>query len=300
MDWRTLPPLTSLRAFSAVAETKNFSAAGRVLNVTHAAISQQVRSLEAFLGVKLVERAGRGLALTTEGQALASGLGEGFNVMAQALEDIRRGNEERPLNVTLTPSFAVSWLMPRISEFKMRHPDIELMLNPTADVVDMTAGDVDLAIRYGNGTWEGFECEPLILSGYVVVGAVSLVGDKDHFEPAELQDFPWLQELGTNEIAQWLEKQGVVPRARLNITHLPGYMVLDGVRRGTGITATARVFVDSLIKAGSLRVLAEELRPKDSGYHMVRRPGEPRPPLKAFMSWLREKAAEEDCCGSRM
>ncbi|WP_417694151.1 LysR family transcriptional regulator [Roseibium sp.] len=298
MSFRHLPPLTGLRAFAAVAQTNSFSAAGRELNVTHAAVSQQVRALETHLGTRLVERAGRGVSLTADGVRLAEGLMEGFAVISETVDDILRGNTERPLNVTVTPSFAVSWLMPRISDFKQIHPEIELMLNPTSQVVDLAASDVDVAVRYGGGEWPGLLCEPLLLSGYVVVGATSLVGKDTVYQPSDLQDFPWLQELGTNELAQWLERQGVVPRSKLNITHLPGYMVLDGVRRGTGITATARIFVESLIQAGHLRVLAEELRPEASGYHIVRGKGEPRPPLKKFIHWIKRKAAETEVqCG---
>ncbi|MFD1694718.1 LysR family transcriptional regulator [Roseibium aestuarii] len=300
MDWRDLPSLSALRAFACVAESLSFSEAGRVLNVTHAAVSQQVRGLEAHLGVSLVERAGRGLALTAEGQQLAVGLGEGFGRIAGAVAEVARNASERPLHVTLTPAFAMSWLMPRISDFKQRHPDIELMLNPTPQLVDLQHGDVDLAIRFGEGPWPGLQSESLILTDYVVVGATSLVGEEGDVAPEALQDFPWLQELGTNELARWLERQGVVPRARLNITHLPGYMVLDGVRRGAGITATARIFVEELIRAGSLRVLASDLRPPESGYHLVRRPGVPRPPLAAFIRWVQEKAAETtERCGRR-
>ncbi|WP_417667075.1 LysR family transcriptional regulator [Roseibium sp.] len=299
MDWRQFPSLSSLRAFSAVAEELNLTAAGRKLNVTHAAVSQQVRALEAHLGTELMQRAGRGVALTANGQFLADGLHDGFGAIAETLEALRRGNEERPLNITLTPSFAVSWLMPRISDFKQKHPEIELMLNPTAEVVTFEPGGVDLAIRFGTGDWEGLESELLLASNYVVVGAASLIGDRVITDPAEIQDFPWLQELGTNELAIWLERQGVVPKSKLNVTHLPGYMVLDGLRRGHGISATAKIFIDSLIDTGILKVLFEDVRPHQSGYHIVRRPGEPRPPLKTFIAWLKEKAAEEQSyCGA--
>lgn len=293
MDWRRFPSLSSLRAFAAVADSKSLSGAGRALNVTHAAVSQQVRALEAHLGTELLHRAGRGVALTADGQRLADGLSEGFGLIETTLEDIRIGNQERPLNITLTPSFAVSWLMPRISDFRQKHPDIELMLNPTAQVVEFAAGGVDLAVRFGAGGWEGLESELLFASNYVVVGAASLIGDRELEDPAEIQDFPWLQELGTNELTLWLERQGVVPKSKLNITHLPGYMVLDGLRRGHGITATARIFVDTLIETGVLKVLFEDVRPQQSGYHLVRRAGEPRPPLKTFISWLKQMAAEE-------
>ena len=290
MDWPRLPPLSSLRAFAAVAETKGFSGAGRALNVTHAAVSQQVRSLEDLLGTRLVEREGRGLALTADGHHLADGLKEGFETIQETVERLQEADQSRPLNITMTPSFAVSWLMPRVSDFKCAYPEIELMLNPTADVVEVGPGGADLAIRFGAGDWPGMETELLLATSYVVVGAKSLVGDKTEWCPDELLQLPWLQELGTNEIGLWLESQGVVPAGKLNITHLPGYMVLDGLRRGNGVSPTARAFVKSEIESGTLKVLFEDIKPERSGYHIVTRPGVLRPPLKAFVTWLRKHA----------
>ncbi|GGB41842.1 LysR family transcriptional regulator [Roseibium aquae] len=288
MDWLFLPPLSSLRAFAAVSEAKSYSAAGRALNVTHAAVSQQTRSLEDVLGVRLVVRAGRGVALTAEGEMLAAGLKDGFSTISEAVDRLTRSGRTRPLHVTMTPSFAVSWLMPRISDFRLAHPDIELMLNPTGDIVDLEPGGVDLAIRFGNGRWEGLESELLLPTNYVVVGATCLIGDKQVSEPEHLLQFPWLQELGTNELALWLERQGVIPKAKLNITHLPGYMVLEGLRRGDGITASAKAFVEADVAAGTLQILFEDLRGGGSGYYLVTRPGVMRPPLKAFVSWIRK------------
>ncbi len=297
MDWRSLPSLNSLRTFAAVAEKKSLSGAGRALNVTHAAVSQQVRSLESVLGLQLVVREGRGVALTPEGDLLYSGLSEGFGKIQETVEALTREDSARPLNITTTPSFAVSWLMPRINDFRLNHPGIELMLNPTSEVVEMTPGGVDLAIRYGNGDWPGLEAELLLSSKFVVVGASCLIGDIEITRPEDLLQFHWLQELGSNELTLWMERQGVVPKSRMNITHLPGYMVLEGLRRGEGISATARVFVEPDIAAGNLKLLFEDEVYPGTGYHLVTRPGVNRPPLKAFLSWLRKMRAEQD--GSR-
>ncbi|MEJ8474105.1 LysR family transcriptional regulator [Roseibium algae] len=298
MDWRNLPSLAALRAYCAVAEHKSFSAAGRDLNVTHAAVSQQVRALETQIGTQLVVREGRGLRLTPDGEHLASGLRDAFSRIIETVDVLRLNDQQRPLNITMTPAFAVSWLMPRISDFRQEQPDIELMLNPTGDVVEFVPGGVDLAIRFGDGNWPGFETELLMKTNYVVVGAQKLIGDRVLTDPSDILDYPWLQELGTNELSIWLENQGVVPSAKLNITHLPGFMVLDGLRRGDGISATARIFLEPDIIAGSIKVLFEDLRPNNSGYYLVSRPGMMRAPVKAFVSWIK-KRAKETCieCG---
>lgn len=292
MDWRGIPSLNSLRAFSAVADALSFSKAGRALNVSHAAVSQQVRALEKHIGTTLVMRDGRGLALTPEGALLAAHLEDSFQAIRRAIDLFAKEEGSRPLKVTMTPTFAVSWLMPRISDFRLDHPDIELMLNPTAEVVDLKPGDTDVAIRFGRGEWAGVEAERLLPTNFVVVAARSLVGDREFSDPELFLDFPWLQELGTNEVSLWMQRQGVISTRKLNVTHLPGYMVLDGLRRGDGISATARAFIEADIEAGHLRVLFEDERP-GSGYYIVTRPGVMRPPLKAFVSWLRRHA--RDC-----
>ena len=147
-----------------------------------------------------------------------------------------------------------------------------------------------MAIRFGAGAWAGLRSEPLIRSDIVVVAARALIGDRQITDPAMLVEYPWLQELGTNEVSTWLARQGVIPTRKLSITHLPGYMTVEAVRSGQGISATARVWVEDDIEAGRMLVLFQDHQP-DFGYHIVTRPGIMRAPLKAFVSWLRRQRA---------
>ncbi len=105
LNWRDLPSLSSLRAFAAVAELGGFSQAARTLNVTHAAVAQQVRALESTLDTPLVARDGRGMALTVEGQQLAQALADGFGTIASGVAALRAGGSDRPVRITLTASF---------------------------------------------------------------------------------------------------------------------------------------------------------------------------------------------------
>ena len=146
-----LPSLNSLRAFATVAETGGYSGAGTALNVSHAAVSQQVKALEARLGVALVVREGRGIALTAEGAALARHLATGFAALHRGVESLTGADAKRPVQVTMSPAFAVSWLMPRIMDFQHLHPGVTLIRNPTAVVVELTPGGIDMAIRFGDG-----------------------------------------------------------------------------------------------------------------------------------------------------
>ena len=288
MNWLELPSLNSLRAFAAVAETGSFTKAGDALNVSHAAISQQVRALEARLDAPLIERSGRGIVLTDAGGQLARELQTGFETIAKAVASLADEDLTRPLQITMTPMFAATWLMPRLTDFKHRHPDVELMLNPTVEIVELEPGGVDLAIRAGTDRWPNLHSELLVDTDFVVVAATSLIGDSNIKEPRDLITCPWLQELGTNEVNRWLSAQGVIPAERLNITHLPGYLLLEGVRNGDGVAATARSFVEADVKAGRLQILFENAR-DDTGYYIVRRHGVMRPPLKAFVNWLKRQ-----------
>ncbi|MDF1720894.1 MAG: LysR family transcriptional regulator [Minwuia sp.] len=295
MDWSGMPPLATLRSFEAAARHLNFTSAGREMNVTHAAVSQQVRRLEDRLGVSLMVREGRGLALTDDGARLAWQLSDGFGTLQQAIADFTDNEAMRALKVTVTPIFATSWLMPRIADFRAGHPDIELMLNPTFELIDLKRDNYDLAIRYGIGRWPRLESEPLIPSSFVVVAATSLVGGRKIETPADAAKLPWLQELGTDELKIWMARRGVVVERKTDITHMPGFMIPSALRDGQGVACTARVFVEDDIQSGRLMVLFEDDDDAENpaGYHMVWQPGPMRPPLKAFVTWLKG-VAEHD------
>ena len=288
MNWSDLPSLTSLRAFAAVAETKSYSRAGLDLNVSHAAISQQVRALEARLGITLVVREGRTIRLTDAGATLASNLTKGLAAIREGVEALADADAKRPVQVTTSPAFAASWLMPRIADFRRRHPGIALMLNATAEVLALIPGGIDIAIRFGNGDWPGMVVRSLLLPDMIVVAAPALLRDRDPDDPATLLDLHWLQELGTNEVAQWMKRRGITAKRPSMITHMPGNLILEAVRRGDGVTYTARCFVEEDIKSGRLVVLSSE---RDAGgYYVVTRGGALRLPARAFLKWVRQQA----------
>lgn len=292
MNWSDLPSLTSLRAFAAVAETRSFSRAGFGLNVSHAAISQQVRALEARLGVTLVVREGRTIRLTEAGATLACNLEKGLAAIREGIEALVDVDVTRRVQVTTSPAFAASWLMPRIADFRRRHPRITLMLNATAEVIELVPGGVDIAVRYGDGNWPGLVVKPLLLPDMIVVAAPSLLGTRAPNDPVTLLSLHWLQELGTDEVAQWMKRRGVTEKRPSMVTHMPGNLILEAVRQGEGVTYTARCFVEEDIKSGRLVVLSSE---RDAGgYYVVTRGGMLRPPAQAFLKWLQLQAPSED------
>jgi LysR family glycine cleavage system transcriptional activator len=180
--------------------------------------------------------------------------------------------------------------MPRLSEFRHEHPDIELMLNPTPQIVELAPGGVDVGIRFGQGAWPGLDAELLVATSIVIVAARALIGERAITEPRDILELPWLQELGTSEMSEWLRGRGVIVPPSGNVTHLPGHLVLEGLRNGAGVTLFSRALIADELAEGRLVVLFEDEIP-GAGYFIVTRPGVMRPPLKAFVSWLRRHKA---------
>ncbi|MDF2233331.1 LysR family transcriptional regulator [Albimonas sp. CAU 1670] len=290
-----LPSLAALRAFEAAARTLSFSEAGREMNVSHAAVAQNVRKLEAELGRPLMRRAGRGLALTADGALLARGVSAGFDEIRAALEAFAEEDAARPVRVTLTPNFAVGFLIPRLGGFRRAHPEIQLDIDPSARVVDLSEGRVDLAIRYGDGSWPGVESRLLLASPRIITAAPSLVEGRRVERMEDLAAFPWLQEQGTEEMSRWLVEHGVEGLTGAGGAYLPGYMIHPALLDGQGIALSGKVFVQADLDAGRLVKLFEDDDPEGRlGYHIVRRPGPERPALQAFIRWLRREADRPD------
>lgn len=144
-----LPPLTALRAFDAAARHMSFAKAAEELNVTPAALSFQIKTLEEHLGDKLFRRLNRAVELTEAGRTLAPGVAEGFLALAEAWQATRRSQNNTTLMVTAGPALTAKWLAPRLYEFARSHPDIDLSFSATLRMVDLHREDVDVAIRFG-------------------------------------------------------------------------------------------------------------------------------------------------------
>ena len=287
-----MPPLAALRAFSAYAETGSLTAAGARLNVTHAAISQQIRALEARLGLSLLERNGRRTSLTPEGRQLARALEQGFGAIAEEIEALTGAGAARPVQVSVTPTFASAWLMPRLADLRARHPEINLMIDASPALRDLRPGEIDVAIRHGTGDWPGFNADLLLPSPIAVVAAPSLVGKDEDVGLEALTRYHWLHETGVNEASQWLARHGVTQEIAGGATALPGNMMLEAVRAGQGIAILAWPFIAEDIAAGRLRLLFhDEL---DKGYYIVTRPGAQRDTVRKFLRWLRRQKVADD------
>lgn len=288
IDWRHMPPLPALRAFSAFAQAGGLEDAGARIGVTHAAISQQIRALEAHLGLALVERGGRRLGLTTEGRSLAESLQTSFSAIASTIEDLTRADAARVLRITTTSTFAGGWLLPRLADFRSKHPGIDLVIDPAAEARDI-GREADLGIRYGNGGWAGLVSKLVLRSGVVVVASPKLVPEGAASSLADLAKLPWLQELGTSEATAFLDKHGLQRAMGVGMTSMPGTLLLDAARDGQGVAISVRAFMEADLAAGRLRLLHEDHGRE--GYFLVTRPGILRQSLQVFCDWLMKEAS---------
>lgn len=293
MDWRNLPSLTSLRAFAAAAEHKSLTQAARSLNVTHSAIGQQIKSLERELGTRLIARTRHGITLTPQGEFLAAGLLDSFGAISDLTANLTQAESARPLLVSVTPMFASAFLAPRLSAFLAENPDIELNLDSTIEAVDLRPGGVDMAIRYGTGKWPGLDAVLLLPGCLTVVAARNLIGDRKFPEPADILDYPLLQEHASIEFDTWLEKVGIRSDTPRNVIRMPGNMLLEGIRNGDGIGATVPSFIASELRSGQLVALFDDPIP-DIGYYLVTLPGPKRPSLTLLMNWLHRSVSEHE------
>ncbi len=289
IDWRNLPSLTALRAFAATAEMRSFSQAARALNVTHAAVAQQVRALENQLARPLVQREGRGVSLTADGEQLAEALGQGFATMQRGLEALKAGEADRPVRVTLTASFAAQWLMPRLRDFWEKCPDIGLSMHPEPRVVDLHREGMDLAIRYGNGDWPGVESSYLASARLVVAGAPSLIGDRETLTTEEMCDQDWILSRSWPEQDTYLLKIGLDPEALSRTDINSEELAIAAARQGLGLVVESAALIEADVAEGRLRIVHES-REKLPAYFIVTLPGPKRAAARAFLKWLKSQS----------
>ena len=175
MDPR-IPPMQALRAFEAVARTGSLTKAAEGLHLTHGAISHQLKGLEEDLGVRLTERAGRGIRLTDEGTRFATRVRVALSELAEAVREVTEHSNPRQFRVSVMPSFAARWLLPRIGRFFAAHRDIDLDVRATSVLVDFRRDDADAAIRYGGGNYADVISEHLLDDVYFPVCSHKIEG----------------------------------------------------------------------------------------------------------------------------
>jgi LysR family glycine cleavage system transcriptional activator len=288
-----LPPLNSLRAFEAGARHLSFTKAAAELNVTPAAVSHQVKALEEDLGVKLFRRLIRKLVLTEQGRRLSPVLSEAFELMTAGVEELRQGSETPTLTVTVTPSFSSKWLVGRLGRFWERHPEIDLRLHHSIQVMDLAREGIDLAVRWGRGTWPGLTAECLLEAEVTPVCSPALLtGERPLKSPADLQHQVLIHEDDHANWIQWLAAAGVegVDPRRGPVIDDAG-VVIEAAAAGRGVALGRLALVAEELQRGRLVRPFELSLESDFAYFLVYPPAAlAQPKVKAFRDFLMEEA----------
>ena len=294
MDLRQLPALNAIRAFEAAARHENFSRAADELFVTHGAVSHQVRALEEELGVQLFTRNGKRLCLTDAGMRYAQQIRTALMVIADATRDVRASDRDRRLVVSMLSSFAARFITPRIGTFIERHPEIDVELQSTNSLTDFARDDVDLAIRFGFGSYPGLHVEPLFEEVFFPACAPTLNGGKLPQTPADLVHYPLLR--SDDELWRpWFDAAGLdtLTEPKRGILYQDSSNLLLAAIEGQGIALVRRsLAVHDLLDGRIVRLLDID-GPSPWHYFFVCPPpllNTPR--VQAFRTWLFEEVAE--------
>lgn len=286
---RRLPPLGALRAFEAAARHLSFTRAGEELHVTQAAVSHQVKALEGWLGLRLFRRRGRQVFLSEAGQAYLADVREAFDQLAAATGRLRQREASGPLTVSTLASLAANWLVPRLGQFRAQHPEIDVRISASDEMVDFGRDDVDMAIRYGTGDWPGLEvlllmredvfpvCSPALLDGAVPLD-----------RPADLRHHTLLHDDLQLNWKAWLDAAGV---KGIDPERGPGFnlsaLVVDAAVDGQGVALARSALVGHHLKAGRLVRPFDFKLPANYAYYIAYPPASRElPKVRAFTDWL--------------
>lgn len=309
---RKLPPLGALRAFEAAARHLSFERAAAELGVTPTAISHQVRLLEAVCKETLFRRRPRPLVLTPAGESLYPILRTGLDSFAVAIQSLSKATECRPLRVTTPEAFASRWLVPRLALWRRIHPEIPLEVIGTNNVLDLAAGEADVAIRNARSMPRDFSAREIMRETYFPVCSPALLAKGRNIRrAADLLDYPLIQ-------FEWVRADPSTPNWQLwlatarsvdpeipettkvwDLSFREESHAIEAVIAGQGVAICSDVLVDQELRSGTL-VRAHELSLPGYGYYLVRLCDRiKRPSIETFSRWVMS-AAKVICLGIQL
>lgn len=247
-----LPPLLALRAFEAVGRLLSFRRAGEELQITQSAVSHHVRRLELTLGVRLFERHPRSIKLTSAGKRYLNTIAQAFALIGEGTVELTQTRARQQLRISLLPSFAANWLVPRLAQFRARHPMIDVELDPTLRLIELSAGEADLAIRYGDGRWPGVRSQLLTSEQLTPVLSPALAKNQPLTQPSHLLGHTLLLTKNPADWEIWSETIGL-DLSRARSIQLTDYnIVIQAALDGQGVALGRRLLIEDRISAGSL------------------------------------------------
>ncbi len=293
---RRLPPLNALRVFEAAARYLSFTRAAEELFVTQAAVSHQIKTLEEFLGIKLFRRRNRSLLLTEEGQSYFLDIKEIFTNIAAATDKVLERSEKGALTISLTPSFAIQWLVPRLADFNQQEPDIDVRIKAVDMHENMLSDDVDVAIYYGRGNWPGVRADKLYIECLIPVCSPHLLmGAKPIHSLQDLKQHTLLHDESRKDWKQFMKVHDI---NGINVNQGPIFshsaMVIQAAMHGQGIALVNNVMVQPELDAGRLVQPFEEMLVSKNAFYVVCDNSQADSGrIAKFRDWMLSKAASE-------
>ena len=309
---RSLPPLEFLRGFEAAARHLSFTRAAAELFLTQSAVSRQIQALEAFVGMPLFERRHKALALTPAGEAYYRTVAQSLDLLRDATRRLRETRTGHVLTVTTTVSFAALWLVPRLSRFRREHPQVDVRIAATFEVVDLEREGIDIAIRDcalakappGAVFLVGEQLMPVCSPDYVREARrekrpLSKPADLRHHVLLNLHDaprrWPWLT------WAAWFEAMGaadLVPATTLTFDQYD--QVLNAAVHGQGIALGRMSLAAQYVRSKRLVALFGREQRLARGYHAIYAKGaEDRKEARAFVDWIRAEISSDAASSGR-
>ena len=305
---KNLPPLNALKVFEAAARHLSFTKAADELHVTPGAVSQQIKALEDYIGGRLFRRTKRALLLTDSAQASLPILREAFDKLQEASRILTARGDSKRLTVSVAPSLAAKWLVPRLDRFHERMPEVEVWISADMEVVDFAVDDIDLAIRYGGGRYPGLETELLmeesilpVCSPRLLQGAHPLRSPHDlAFHPLLHDGSPDQDDMANTSWAMWLKAAGVGDiDAKRGAKFNQSSLVIEAAVAGKGVALAKQTIALADLEAGRLVAPFDLTTPSNFSYYLVHPASKSRnAAVKAFKKWLHEEAAAAGATGA--
>jgi len=287
--------LTALRTFVEVARLKSVKEAARSLGVTSGAVSQQVKVVEQRFNVLLFERSSRDIRLTSHGLRLLDAIHLPFQQIQDAVQDLCHQRPTRNvMRIITSPSFASSWLVPRLGRFSDRNPYIEIRVETSISHVDLRRAPFDVAIRYGSGDYDDLPSTKLISPRLVVVGSPRLLEGNPAIEgPEDCLNFPLLQDNDHADWPMWFRAHDVrtaEARAARGISFADDALLIAAAAASQGLALVKDIHAQDAISRNVIRIAHESSLSLPYSYFFVTQPDAVRKPhIQAFHDWLLEE-----------
>ena len=282
--------LRAMEAFDRVAQHSSVSKAAESLNVTHGAVSRQIKQLEASLGTLLFERGPKGVRLTVAGEQLHVSTHQAFTALRNGVLQLKRRQDQRSLKVSLPNAVALKWLVPQLPDFKERHPDIRLFLHTDDQLADFETVDLDVALRFGATVGAELHSEKIADEQLIAVASPILVGNARRPMSAEtIIGYPLLHDAYHDGWKDWAKHAGIASDriGENDIQYFDSAVLLQAAIDGQGVALARRLLAEGDIQAGRLIRLDDIAVMLDKSLYFVCRPGDnKRPAVAAFRQWL--------------